>query len=308
MFWDPVCQAYREYHRDFRDGLRDIMTATSSDPLHFPEPQWLEYPGMPVEQLYTNQIAPYYRAPHILLGFPARYVEREWADPLYALPGLDARLARARAETRFGAAVTDTVFMVSRDGLAFRRYGEAFIRPGPQRRGSWVYGDNYTFWGMIETPAATEDAPPEISFYSSDHYWEGTCSNVRRYSLRLDGFVSANAPLSGGEIVTRALTFEGGNLSLNLETSAAGAVQVEVQDAEGRAIEGHGLADCPAIFGDSLEHVVRWRGGGGDLRPLAGRPVRLRLVLHDADVYSFQFVPYAPDPALPDLSGIRLDS
>ncbi len=306
LFWDPVRGEYREYHRGFRDGSRDILTAVSPDPLHFPAPQWLEYPGVPTEQLYTNQILPYPRAPHLFVGFPARYQEREWSEPLYALPGLEERLARARAHPRYGSAITDTVFMTSRDGLTFNRWPEAFIRPGPRERGSWVYGDNYTFWGMIETPSATEDAPNELSLYSSEDYWEGTSNSVRRYTLRLDGFVSINAPLSGGEVITRPLVFEGGNLALNVETSGAGGVQVEVQSADGVPLEGYTLADCPPIFCDRVSHVVRWRDKGGDLRPLTGKPVRLRFVLRDADLYAFQFVPYEPDPEPPDLSGVDL--
>ena len=54
--------------------------------------------------------------------------------------------------------------------------------------------------------------------------------------------------------------------------------------------------DCPAIFGDRLAKVVRWKSRGGDVRSLAGQPIRLRFVLKDADLYAFQFVPYAPDP------------
>jgi len=282
------------------------MTAVSPDPLHFPKPEWLSYPGAPVEQLYTNQIVPYYRAPHIFMGFPARYLEREWSEPLYAVPGLDERLARARSHERYGSTITDALFMSSRDGLSFKRWPEAFIRPGPRLRESWVYGDNYMFWGMIETPSATEDAPAEISMYAAEGYWEGISNSVRRYSLRRDGFVSAGAPLSGGEIVTKPIVFEGGNLTLNVETSGAGGVQVEIQDEAGTPIDGYGLDDCPAIFCDSLCRVVRWKERGGDLRALAGKPVRLRLVLRDADLYAFQFVPYEPDPATPDLSGIEL--
>ena len=306
MFWDPVRSEYREYHRDFRDGIRDIMTSVSQDPLHFPEPRWLDYPGVPTEQLYTNQIAPYYRAPHIFIGFPARYTEREWERPLLDLPGLDERLARAGHHQRYGAAITDAVFMSSRDGLSFRRWPEAFIRPGPRQRESWVYGDNYMFWGMIETPSATEDAPGELSLYATDGYWEGVSNSFRRYSIRVDGFVSANAPLAGGEIVTKPLVFDGGNLTMNVETSGAGGVQVEIQEADGTPIEGYGLADCPPIFCDRLRYVVRWREVGGDVRPLAGKPVRLRFVVRDADLYAFQFVPYEPEPAAADLSGIDI--
>ncbi len=308
LFWDSVRREYREYHRGFNNDMRDILTATSPDPLHFPAPEWLQYPGAPTEQLYTNQILPYPRAPHLFVGFPARYQEREWSEPLYALPGLEERLARAKAHPRYGSAITDAVFMTSRDGLSFNRWPEAFIRPGPRQRGSWVYGDNYMFWGMIETPSETEDAPPELSFYASDDYWEGTCNSVRRYTLRLDGFVSVNAPLAGGEVVTKPLTFEGGNLALNIETSGAGGVQVEIQDASGHPLEGYTLADCPSIFCDRVRHVARWQDRGGDLRALTGQPVRLRFALRDADLYAFQFVPYEPNPAPPDLSGINLQA
>lgn len=67
-------------------------------------------------------------------------------------------------------------------------------------------------------------------------------------------------------------------------------------------MEGYSLADCPEIFCDDVRHVVRWKKQGGDVRPLAGKPVRLRFALKDADLYSFQFVPYEPDPARPDLA------
>jgi len=306
MFWDSVRGEYREYHRHFKDGMRDIMTATSQNPLRFPEPEWLSYPGAPAEQLYINQIAPYYRAPHIFMGFPARYLEREWSDPLLSAPGLEERLARARSHQRYGSTITDALFMTSRDGLAFKRWPEAFIRPGPRQRESWVYGDNYMFWGLIETPSATEDAPPEITMYAADGYWEGTSNSMRRYTLRQDGFVSVNAPLAGGEFVTKPLVFDGGNLTMNVETSGAGGVQVEVQDLEGKPIDRYGLDDCPSIFCDSLRRVVHWREAGGDLRALSGKPIRLRFVLRDADLYAFQFVPYEPDPETPDLTGMEL--
>ena len=42
------------------------------------------------------------------------------------------------------------------------------------------------------------------------------------------------------------------------------------------------------MIGDEIEAVVRWRDGA-DVSSLAGHPVRLRLVLRDADVYAFRF-------------------
>ena len=79
MFWDSQRQVYWEYHRQFDKGVRGIMTATSKDPENFPNPQWLEYPGAAEQALYTNQVQPYYRAPHLFMGFPMRYNDRGWS-------------------------------------------------------------------------------------------------------------------------------------------------------------------------------------------------------------------------------------
>jgi len=65
-------------------------------------------------------------------------------------------------------------------------------------------------------------------------------------------------------------------------------VRVELQDERGEPLAGFGLDDCHEIYGDDIERTVRWKGGA-DVSTLADRPVRMRLVLRDADVYSFQF-------------------
>ncbi len=229
-----------------------------------------------------------------------RYTERDWAGPLLYLPGLEERLARAnsyppsRPPLRYGRVVTDAMFMTSRDGVSFKRWPEAFIRPGPRLRESWVYGNNFVFWGMAETRSHLADAPDEISLYASEGYWEGTDTAVRRYTLRLDGFVSASALAAGGEFITRPLIFEGGNLTMNFETSGDSGVRVEIQEPDGTPIEGYTLEDCPEMYADSVRYTVRWKHGG-DVRPLEGKPVRLRFVMRDADLYAFQFVPYQPD-------------
>jgi hypothetical protein len=288
MFWDSVGAVYREYHRNFDEGVRGIMTAASKDPGSFAKPLWLEYPGAATQALYTNQVQPYYRAPHIFMGFPMRYNDRGWSQSMTELPGLEERQYRAKQHPRYGTTVTDAAFMTSRDGVTFHRWGEAFIRPGPATKDTWVYGDNFVFWGMIPTKWHLEGAPDEISLYATEGYWEGTFTSFRRYTLRVDGFVSAQAPLSGGEVVTKPLTFNGSQLEINFSTSAAGSMRVELQDAEGRPIPGFALTDCHLQYGDELDRTISWKSGA-DVSKLAGKPVRLRFELKDADLYSFQF-------------------
>ena len=287
-FWDTVRGEYRAYFRDFRDGQRDIKTATSKDIVNWSEPVWLEYPGAPDEQLYTNQIKPYYRAPHIFIGFPTRYVDRGWTDSMKHLPEYEHRKLRAAVNQRYGSALTDALFMTSRDGRTFLRHGEAFLRPGLRNTDNWAYGDNYIAWHIIETKSDIPGAPDELSLYATESYWTGNSSLLRRYTLRIDGFVSVQAPLKGGEFITKPIIFQGNSLVINFSTSAAGSVLIEIQDTEGRPVTGFSLADCQEIFGDAIDRTVSWANGSG-VGKLAGKPVRLRFVMKDADLYSIQF-------------------
>ena len=303
-FWDGEAGEYRAYWRTFSGGVidkdnwkpygvRSIRTATSKDFLHWENQANLRYVDSPPEQLYTSQVKPYYRAPHLLIGFPTRYVERGWSVSMRALPEPENRVWRAQASKpseRYGLAVTEALFMAGRDGVTFKRWNEAFLRPGIERKGAWAYGDQYIGWQILETKSAVEDAPNELSLYATEGYWSGAHgSALRRYTLRLDGFVSAQAPMSGGALVTKPLRFKGQKLALNFATSAAGGVRVEIQDASGKALPGFSLDDCPPLFGDTVERTVTWKNGS-NVSSIAGQSVRLRFDLRDADVYAFQFI------------------
>lgn len=287
-FWDPLRHHYWCYIRDFHNGIRDIRVATSADFRSWTEPVLLRFPDAPDEALYTNQILPYHRAPHLFLGFPTRYVERPWTPSMVALPDPEHRQRRMKFHPRYGTAVTDGLFMSSRDGFTYHRFDEAFLRPGPERRDNWVYGDGYQNLGLLETPADDPTAPPELTLYVGENHWKGP-KKLRRYTLRMDGFSSLSAR-SRGELVTKPLIFRGNELSLNFATSAAGHLRVELQDSGGHAFPGFGLTDSDELFGDTLKRVVTWQNKS-DVSALAGRPIRIRMALRDADIYAFKFEP-----------------
>ena len=257
-FWDATCECYVDFHRDFRDGVRDIMTATSEDFLHWTDPVYLEYPGAPTEHLYTNAIVAYDRAPHILLGFPTRYY-----------PDRDHQV--------------EPTFMVSRDGRVFHRWAEPLI-PIDATEGRTGNRSNYMAWGMVRLPGNDR----EYSMYATEAYYTGPDSRLRRFTYRVDGFVSLRAVEEGGELLTKPLMFAGQALILNFETSGSGSLRVEIQDAAGKPVEGFALDDCLEICGDEIEQVVSWRNGS-DVSQLAGTPIQLRFALHDADLYSICF-------------------
>jgi len=188
-FWDSVRERYVDFHRDFREGVRDIKTCTSQDFLKWTDPDWLEYRGAPPEHLYTNAITACPGAPQFFVGFPKRFVPtRNPAKHPY--PG-----------------VSDGVFMTSRDGHTFTRWPEAFLRPGPQPD-RWVNRNNMIAWGIVTTASDQPGAPEELSIYATEGYYRGDAVRLRRYTLRQDGFVSVHARASGGELVTKAFTFE----------------------------------------------------------------------------------------------------
>ena len=323
-FWDAARGVYRAYFRGHRGEVRHVRTVTSSDFLRWSKPVYLKLNSAAVDgrsntafkpdltnQLYTNQIIPYYRAPHILLGFPTRYVDYGWTESTRNLPGQKMRKRRQKLGGRRAAtAMTDGMFMSSRDGRTFQIWPESFRRPGIQRPGSWTYGDNYQNWGLVETASTLPGAPNELSMYVTEAYKSQFArepdsergvyvsesdpdtpelvNRLRRYTIRIDGFVSVQAPLSGGTVLTRPLTFEGDQLEINFSTSAAGGIRVEIQDLEGTPLTGYGLDDCHPQYGDQLDRIVTWKKMPS-LEGLAGKPVRMLIELQDADLYSFQF-------------------
>lgn len=298
-FWDSANGTYRAYWRYFTKGVttgdqwkpggvRAIRTAVSNDLVNWDEEANLTYVDSPSEQLYTNQIKPYHRAPHILIGFPTRYVDRGWSDSMRKLPDHERRQWRARASERYGTALTDALLMSSRDGVKFHRWNESFLRPGVENPKAWHYGQQYVAWHCVETASAIDGAPNELSLYATEGYWHGKGSQLRRYTLRLDGFVSASAGWKGGRLLTRPLTFDGESLEVNFSTSAAGSLRVELQDDKGNPLKGFSLADCSEIFGDSVNRKVHWNTDQ-ELSAMVGKTVRLLFELKDADLYSFRF-------------------
>ena len=264
-FWDAVRGEYRAYWRIFTTGYTDergwkpggyraIRTATSTDFIHWSSQADLKYVDSPAEHLYTNAVMPYFRAPQLFIGFPTRFQPKtQQVEP---------------------------VFMTSRDGAGFRRWSEELIPiTAPKDRAG--NRSNYMTWGLVQLPGNDR----ELSVYATEAYYTGPGSRVRRFSFRTDGFVSVRAA-GQGTLITKPLTFAGSKLSLNI--ASKGCTRIELQDPSGNPLPGFALEDCAPVTGDFIEHVARWKSSP-DLGRLAGRPVRLRFELKDADLYSLQF-------------------
>jgi hypothetical protein len=187
-------------------------------------------------------------------------------------------------DSRVGKAgdCSDGVLLTSRPGTTLYDFTflESFIRPGIGES-NWQSRDNYPALGVVQT------GPAEMSLFVNRDTGQRT-AYLERMTLRLDGFSSLNAPYVGGEMTTKPFTFSGIELAINYATSAAGSIRVELQDEAGVPILGYGAQDCRELIGDEIERVVAWEGGSA-VGELAGKTVRLRFVMKDADVYSFRF-------------------
>lgn len=295
-FWSAKEQQYVLYYRTFSDGgykgTRLVNRAVSKDYLHWTDEGTIKFPEgegpNPKAQFYVSQLKPYERAPHLYIGFPARYVDNGLTASTSLLPEWDLREKRITVQPRYGTAATDSVFITSRDGTNFRQSNDVFLRPGLRTKHNWSYGDNYIAWHVVETESVRDDSPRELSLYATESYFTGRDSRLRRYSLRIDGFASIHAKLQEGEFTTKPITFTGKELSLNLATSAAGMVKVELRNLDGTPIPGFALDDCDLIYGDSLDRRVSWKGNKS-VEALIGKPILVRMVMREADVYSMVF-------------------
>jgi hypothetical protein len=277
-FWSEHENKYVLYYRTWKKigptGYRWVSRAESDDFVHWSPAVEMSYGDAPPEHLYTNQTSAYFRAPHIYAGICARF-----------MPGrqvlTDAQAAELRVDPKYFKDCSDAVLVTSRGGnLYTRTFLEAFLRPGVGLQ-NWVSRSNYPGLHLIQT------GPSTMSFLVNRNYGQPT-SYLRRFELRLDGLASLHAGYAGGEMVTKPLIFTGSNLELNFSTSAAGSIRIELQDASGTPLPGFALADGRELIGDEINSIYSWKSGA-NLAALQGRPVRMRVVLKDADIYAFCF-------------------
>jgi hypothetical protein len=209
-------------------------------------------PNMAEEHLYTSGTQPYFRAPHLYFAFPTRFFPNRGNS-------------------------TDVLFMSSRGGKKFDRlFLDAFIRPGLDSL-RWGNRANYAALNIVPT------SPSEMSIY--------LCSGnapMQRGVLRTDGIISVNATSKTGELLTKPFIFTGKRLVINFATSAAGFIQVEIQNEKGKPFPGYQLKESMEIIGDRIQQIVVWKEGPY-VTELAGCPIRLRFRMREAELYSFQF-------------------
>ena len=185
-----------------------------------------------------------------------------------------------------GTAITDCLFMASRDGLNWKRYDEMFLPREQEHPYNWSYGDFSTpVYPFMETKMPAPWEGNEFSFYVQEFTGPGSPPTLHRHSIRLDGFASYHADYDVKQVTTKSILFTGSELHLNFSTSALGWIYVDVLDANNKPMEE--FHSCE-LFGNTTDRTVYF-GDSKDVSSLQGKVIRLRFTMRSADIYSYKF-------------------
>ena len=318
IFWDERLQKYVAYFRkNTRDpGLggvkiertRTVARAESTDLRFFAKvdndtPEVLRADPDNVVKPFSPQ-----RGWTLLDVYTSGAIKYPWADNAYLMFPTEyyhygPQIAEFREQFPVNAGAVDTRFASSRDGIAWQRYDHrAFVGVGMKE--DFDSKRIYMVYGIV--PAKNEH---ELFMYymgtSETHGWDRDDRNNRlltsaglaptaptvisRVVLRRDGFVSARAGFNWGEFTTPVLSFSGTQLLLNVNTGAAGELRVEILDPTGKPYPDLSINNCDLIHtANEVNRIVKWKGATS-LESVAGKPIRLRFVLRDTDLFAFQF-------------------
>jgi len=292
--YDPRLGKYVAYIRCW-DPLRKIMRIEMDDVLK----PWPIKPLKEPNHIWgKDKVATPSREAPVVFGYDeqdpvpsdhyhAAAVQYPWADDAYFMfPSAYLHFPPPPVGKFPNCGPLDIQMAASRDGIKWERISRApYVELGLD--GEIDSKSLYMVLGLVRR------GDELLQFYGGMDHLHGDTENRRAgaicaLSQRFDGFVSADAAYTGGEILTPPLVFEGDRLELNVNTSAMGEMRVAILDVQGEVIDGYSDADCDPVYGNYIRRVVAWQESG-DVSKLAGQTVRLHFVMRAAKLYAFQF-------------------
>ena len=191
----------------------------------------------------------------------------------------------------------ETELAWSRDGMRWERHPQRpiFLGVSPPRNGRCDWG-----WAIARTNVV-EMGDDLFIYYEGREYLHGPGHYRRDFmpsticlaTLKRDRFVSLGTDTDGGFMLTKPMACAGGRLHVNAQTESDGFLRVAVREGkgvrDGEWPDAWRLQKSDPFTGDSLDHVMTWRGSD-DLSAFPGEGVlRLHFWLENARLYSFWF-------------------
>lgn len=242
--------------------------------------KWLDVFGVGVKSLYSFDAVAY---ESVMLGV---------MEVLYNTPNDNGDCMKVGLPKK-----TALHFCFSRDGRTFVPRGAPDIAPSGWGSGKWDTGylsctggvcvirDERLWFYYSGLRGDGEWLEDSARWWKNGMYANGAIGVA---TLRRDGFAGMVAD-GRGELVTKPLAFTGRRLFVNADCRF-GFVSAEILGEDGAPVPGFAEKDCaPLRLADATKAELRF--AGGDLSPLAGRPVRIRFVLRCAALYSFWVSP-----------------
>ncbi|MEJ2613376.1 MAG: hypothetical protein P8Z35_00305 [Ignavibacteriaceae bacterium] len=284
LFWVPIRKQYLATvsHRlpgfgdpenPAIDDLRRIPHETVSKDLIHWEPIWpIIKPkiGVPKEHGETQfySMSGIVARGDLLVG-----LVKVLRDDLNATPGKTAK--EMGDMNRKAAGLGYTVLAWSRDGRTWERDYQPFI-PNNPIPGTF---DHAMAWGD-EQIIVGNNTYIYYAGYERGH-------KVNRFNERhigfakmpMDRYVSRDADLNTGTLITKAVILNGEYLTIN--ANVKDEFKVRLLDSNCKPIDGFGWIN---LKGDSVEHKVNW---GMKLNSLSNKPVRIEFRLKNSQLFGF---------------------
>jgi hypothetical protein len=257
--------------------------------------------------LYITKAIKYSWAPDTYFAFPIVYFH-------YYQDGPVTRQELENPGRKRGSGPIETQIAVSRDGLNWQRYYRpAYIGIG--EHGGLEMKTAYIAQGMVRRGNELWQYYFGEPHYHSAHVKQDDKRAIFRVVQRLDGFISIDSPYDKeAYITTKPFIFKGNQLTLNIDTDAAGYVQVGFLDARDKPIPGYTVDDCIYINGDFTDTRVEWMKNrkeikrisshdeedpmtiaqkvitSSDISELEGKTVKLVFRMRGSKLYAMKFV------------------
>ncbi|MEO6434716.1 MAG: hypothetical protein ABIP55_03005, partial [Tepidisphaeraceae bacterium] len=298
VIWDSIANRYlvtfRTYPKrwalgEFEEGRRRSIGITTAERITGP---W-----QPIVTRVVVDEEDDRAAARAMRDVPAEWAK--WAE-LYSMPTFTcgnhyigllslihvARSPDGKTTTANAPGGGDLQLAFSHDGMHWQRPAERKPLIAPSDA-----ADLHPVYAACSAPLERGD---EICIYyaeanSSHPTTAGPVAQIRAAAWRRDGFVSlVAAGQTPGVLTTQAIVFDGHHLEVNVQTEKEGQVRVALLAADATPLPGFEEAACDPLRGKGIAHTVSWRGRK-DLSRLKGTPVRVRMTLSDAQIFSFRF-------------------